>query len=317
MMPGSPEANPPPASEPVPAAPEPNSAEAVAPAVETAEAKHETPSDPPVEPVEPAGASAAAPAASGTEPDQAPVEPAAAPAESVAESKPEESEKPVSEQETDKQAEPETGVDKANADEPAAGGETQVEATKRSLEIHDEDVLESVREFKRRLLGTVVYEPRKLLFKDYDDYLNSVVKVRVARRYITPNHEPYQRRAVWGTSVYTDDSDIVASLFHEGYLQDTEPLFTAGSDLLVSVLILPPLKKYTGSTRHGLNSRTWITPHDGTSYKILAVDEISRGSAESPLGRRRERAQMWSEAYNLARPASGQMNPHPAETAEP
>lgn len=181
-----------------------------------------------------------------------------------------------------------------------------------SVEVDNSAVLESVSHLTERMLGTQVYEPGKLLLREYDDYWNSIVQVRLARRFVSKNHDLVRRRAVWGTSIYTDDSDLVAALYHEGYFEPDSKLDVA-SDLLVSVRVLPPLRKYIGSTRHGLNSRTWLSPHDGTSYIITTVQEIAQGSAEAPLSGRRQRAKAWGEAYAMARPASQRPSPHPAE----
>lgn len=197
---------------------------------------------------------------------------------------------------------------KLNGDESASPPTTVAP----SVEVDNSSVLESVSHLPERMLGTQVYEPGKLLLREYDDYWNSIVQVRLARRFISKNHDLVRRRAVWGTSIYTDDSDLVAALYHEGYFEPDSKLDEA-SDLLVSVRVLPPLRKYTGSTQHGLNSRTWLSPHDGTSYIITDVQEIAQGSAEAPLSGRRQRAQAWGEAYAQARPASQRPSPHPAE----
>lgn len=181
-----------------------------------------------------------------------------------------------------------------------------------TVNVDNSNVLESVSHLPERLLGSEVYEPGKLLLREYDDYWNSILEVRLARRYVSQNHYLVQRRAVWGTSIYTDDSDLVAALYHEGYF-DTGSKLDSSSDLLVSLRVLPPLRKYLGCTRHGINSRTWLSPHDGTSYAIVDVTDIAQGSAEFPLNGRRQRAKAWSEAYALARPASQRSTPHPAE----
>jgi hypothetical protein len=39
----------------------------------------------------------------------------------------------------------------------------------------------------------------------------------------------------------------------------------------VSLLLLPPLEKYTSSTRFGIRSRGWSETHDGRSYMIVGV----------------------------------------------
>jgi len=108
------------------------------------------------------------------------------------------------------------------------------------------------------------------------------------------------RRAVWGTDIYTDDSDIIAACIHQGWfkgawpagvdedllglelnengttpvLQTLDEVWTRpppsgpadvpkNRDLNVNILILPLLDKYSSITRFGLRSREWGGKYDG------------------------------------------------------
>lgn len=122
------------------------------------------------------------------------------------------------------------------------------------------------------------------------------------RVYLTPSsrEEITRRRSVWGTDVYTDDSDVIAACIHQGWFRGewpedvdvslldlvlddvpsnqsekniedilTEPP-TSGPlevpknyDLHVTILVLPQLEKYASTTRFGLRSREWGGKHDG------------------------------------------------------
>lgn len=92
-------------------------------------------------------------------------------------------------------------------------------------------------------------------------------------------------RAIWGTEVYTDDSDIVSILIHTGNfipfptskvgnnlengqqrLPSSEYLSPPSIRCLIRVL--PKLIKYTGSLRYGLQSRGWGGSHDGYSIRL-------------------------------------------------
>jgi hypothetical protein len=121
------------------------------------------------------------------------------------------------------------------------------------------------------------------------------------------------RRALWGTDVYTDDSDVLAAAIHSGWLQgafaedigelglsillgdsctlpsiDTEiterpetgpSIVPEGMELHVTILILPTLERYASSIRHGIKSREWGGEkkggHDGLSFMILSVKWVS------------------------------------------
>ena len=56
--------------------------------------------------------------------------------------------------------------------------------------------------------------------------------------------------SVWGTDIYTDDSDLATAAVHAGQL-------TAGETGVVRVRILPGQDSYQGSTRHGVTSGSW------------------------------------------------------------
>jgi hypothetical protein len=53
------------------------------------------------------------------------------------------------------------------------------------------------------------------------DHINCTFTVRVAGRYVTrrSRQELVRRKALWGTEVYTDDSDVVAAAIHMGWLR--------------------------------------------------------------------------------------------------
>lgn len=49
-------------------------------------------------------------------------------------------------------------------------------------------------------------------------------------------------------------------------------------DLYATLRVLPKLIKYSGSTRHGLDSRGWGGSHDGESIQVVNVKKIERGT---------------------------------------
>lgn len=133
--------------------------------------------------------------------------------------------------------------------------------------------------------------------------------VRIPRFYLSNKEREKicRSRAVWGTDVYSDDSDPLAAAIHAGWIRgdwgvdvdvsmlelnspndvDTkDTVFTSppatpmvplpGKDLHLTLLILPTLQEYTSRVAHGLKSRPWGSDHDGISYrieKIAWVDE--------------------------------------------
>lgn len=126
--------------------------------------------------------------------------------------------------------------------------------------VNSKAVFESVASRPRYHLGDVLYEPRlhpakltaaghfspdpeverpwsttpkPLPLDRINGNENSTITVKVPRIHLTPGarEELTARRALWGTEVYTDDSDVVAALIHGGWIRgewDAE----AGASLL-------------------------------------------------------------------------------------
>lgn len=120
-------------------------------------------------------------------------------------------------------------------------------------------------------------------------------------------------RAVWGSEVYSDDSDPVAAAVHSGWIrgdfgeynEDLHELFNEGEDkpdlpelgkvitekpkvplripnhagLHITVLLLPALTHYMATTQHFLRSREWGADHDGISYVIHAIEFVEENAA--------------------------------------
>jgi hypothetical protein len=142
---------------------------------------------------------------------------------------------------------------------------------------------------------------------------NCTLTVRVPRVYLSPisREEITARRGVWGTDIYSDDSDVIAACIHGGWIRgewpedvdisaldlivdgisgdesltngtNKEMILTSppargpmvpprNKDLHVTVLILPALEKYNWTTRWGIKSRGWKKSHDGLSYMIQSI----------------------------------------------
>lgn len=155
---------------------------------------------------------------------------------------------------------------------------------------------------------------------------NCTYTVRVPRWYLTTSHsgthpeepsyleEICRRRQLWGTDVYTDDTDVVAAAVHSGWLkgdfgdandalrevcgnesgQDDpreEPPSTLAIrprkpvrvpldlDAHITLLLLPPLEFYPSTNQHHVWSREWRDTHDGMSFMIHRVEFVDEGAA--------------------------------------
>ncbi|CDP21106.1 unnamed protein product, partial [Coffea canephora] len=73
---------------------------------------------------------------------------------------------------------------------------------------------------------------------------------------------------LWGTDIYTDDSDLVAVLMHTGYCRPTaSPLEATIQELRVTIRVLPPQDCYLSMLRNNVRSRSWGAAI-GCSYRV-------------------------------------------------
>ncbi|KAK3686640.1 hypothetical protein LTR37_019621 [Vermiconidia calcicola] len=164
---------------------------------------------------------------------------------------------------------------------------------------------------------------------------NCTYTVRVPRRYFAAGHKegeadasPFQeickRRQLWGTDVYTDDSDVVAAAVHSGWLKgdfgeynaalrdlcnneseqdeppDEDETTTPDTlairprkpvkvppdlDAHITLLILPPLESYVSTNQHHIWSREWPRGHDGMSFMIHRIEFVDEGATTRNAGR--------------------------------
>lgn len=198
--------------------------------------------------------------------------------------------------------------------------------------VNIDPVLSSVAHLPRHHLGSTLYTPRigvpntKASFESakfgytttpqplprFEGRENCTFTIRVPRFRIDASHreEICARRALWGTGVYTDDSDPVAAAVHSGFIRgawgedvdeslldleikdthhhapqpaegDTDrrpPVPPPNKDLHITLLILPKLERYEGSVLFGMKSRAWDSAHDGMSFKVQRIDWVEEGA---------------------------------------
>ena len=171
----------------------------------------------------------------------------------------------------------------------------------------------------------LVYTSSPFTIPRCDGKENCTMTIRIPRFYLSKDEREQVclGRAVWGTEVYSDDSDPLAAAIHAGWIRgdwgdsidfstlELDPvndqkdakqteitalpsspmLPPAGKDLHLTILILPTLENYASRICHGIKSRPWGNDHDGLSYrieKIAWVDEkASRGEERGGEARRK------------------------------
>ncbi|KAH3661693.1 hypothetical protein OGAPHI_006543 [Ogataea philodendri] len=148
----------------------------------------------------------------------------------------------------------ETSLVQAPSPKPAPV-ETRREFKPREITIDSKETLLLAASFPRKHLGSIIYQeyptketrcmylenidpvhqqedfhiPNQLVSKRIEllpayfaNYINCTVDIRIPYKSIPDNINVFDRR-IWGTDIYTDDSDIVAILYHCGVLQSADP----------------------------------------------------------------------------------------------
>jgi LCCL domain len=81
---------------------------------------------------------------------------------------------------------------------------------------------------------------------------------------------------VWGTDIYTDDSDPNVAAVHDGILKP-------GEEGIAAIRLLPGIERYDGTTKNGV--RTNDFGHFGGSYRFDGVQPVARPDPSEISGR--------------------------------
>ncbi|KZF19891.1 Rxt3-domain-containing protein [Xylona heveae TC161] len=136
---------------------------------------------------------------------------------------------------------------------PAAAATSTSPTRKPKLTVLNQAVINSISNLPRHHLGSTLYAPRVTVpsilasseeakfgyastgrpLPRFEGKSNCTFTVRVPRYYLSREHREVvcRRRAVWGTGVYTDDSDPLAAAIHSGWVRGDW-----GDDVDVSML---------------------------------------------------------------------------------
>ncbi|KAK5958299.1 hypothetical protein OHC33_000141 [Knufia fluminis] len=159
-------------------------------------------------------------------------------------------------------------------------------------------------------------------FNDAAD-LNCTYTIHISKSWLQERERKLicSTRNLWGTGIYTDDTDPVAAAMHMGWVKPAfhnideallqkivhdqnpkveiskdlkppaQPIdISKGKDLKITCVVMPLLERYEETARFGVRSRSWpegaeTTPHDGVSFSILKVEVVESGPLERKIGR--------------------------------
>eukprot|EP00889_Picochlorum_renovo_P003762 jgi/Picre1/30792/NNA_006152.t1 len=103
------------------------------------------------------------------------------------------------------------------------------------------------------------------------------VEVRIPGQFVSSSNHKVKARQLWGSDVYTSDSDLVAVLMHYGYIHHTisSPLRDV-AEIRAVVRPLPAQDKYQSVARNSIRSRSWCSPIQGCSFSVEKAWVVTR-----------------------------------------
>lgn len=118
--------------------------------------------------------------------------------------------------------------------------------------------------------------------------------------YMVGTNKQVKSRQLWGDETYTDDSDVVAVLLHQGYYASSNvtcnPLI---SRFYAQVNLLPPQEQYLSATRNAVRSRCWFAKTEGCSYQVERCWLLTRSNKHIELSKRTEDGAVTYPTYQL------------------
>ncbi|OIV90700.1 hypothetical protein TanjilG_15086 [Lupinus angustifolius] len=109
------------------------------------------------------------------------------------------------------------------------------------------------------------------------------MEIRIPSEHVTATNRQVRGGQLWGTDVYTYDSDLVAVLMHTGYCRPTaSPPPTAIQELCATIRMLPPQDCYISTLRNNVRSRAWGAAI-GCSYRIEKCCIVKKGGGTIDL----------------------------------
>lgn len=109
------------------------------------------------------------------------------------------------------------------------------------------------------------------------------LEICILAEYVTATNRQVRGGQLWGTDIYTDDSDLVAVLMHTGYCRPTASSPpSAIQELRATIRVLPPQECYTSTLRNNVRSRAWGAAI-GCSYCVERCCIVKKGGGTIDL----------------------------------
>lgn len=101
---------------------------------------------------------------------------------------------------------------------------------------------------------------------DLSEYLGEIIEVRISSEFLSKENKAFLEKRIWGSDIYTSDSDSVCILQHSGNfkIKDLPPTNIEGVSFYFRVS--KGRSTYNGSLRHGIKSKKMCN-YQGHSIK--------------------------------------------------
>mmetsp|Transcript_10745 Transcript_10745/g.46539 ORF Transcript_10745/g.46539 Transcript_10745/m.46539 type:complete len:410 (-) Transcript_10745:931-2160(-) len=120
----------------------------------------------------------------------------------------------------------------------------------------------------------VTYKEGELL-SDHLKADGALVEVKIPAECTVNTNQQVRSRQLWGTDVYTSDSDVVAALMHTGFWLPGSTCPPQLLELVATARAVPPAEQHLSTSRNGIRSRSWGRVLTGFSYKVEACRAIT------------------------------------------
>ncbi|XP_047310319.1 uncharacterized protein LOC124913923 isoform X2 [Impatiens glandulifera] len=109
------------------------------------------------------------------------------------------------------------------------------------------------------------------------------LEIRIPAEHVSATNRQVRGGQLWGTDVYTNDSDLVAVLMHTGYCRPTTSAPpSAVQELRATIRVLPPRDCYISTLRNNVRSRAWGAGIS-CSYRVELCCILKRGGGTIEL----------------------------------
>lgn len=117
---------------------------------------------------------------------------------------------------------------------------------------------------------------------DLTPYLGEIIEVRVASEFLSSLNKAYVENRIWGSDIYTSDSDIVCVLQHSGYYHINDYTPTDIEGLSIFLRVSKARAAYNSSLKNGVRSKK-LNNYQGHSIKVEGYTGLNFLGTEEEL----------------------------------